>query len=142
MPACENSLRHILETDKISTWKVDQDGVQDVKSLNTLFAPRAEGGHREDLEARLGEDMVFELRSLLTERFGANLRNQYAHGLISYGGYFSAPSVIFWGKVLRLVVVGATIRDRQIGGQDEVGPQDVCQTSPEIKQPEKDVSNT
>jgi Domain of unknown function (DUF4209) len=44
-----------------------------------------------------GVDFVFNLRGLLVEPFGANLRNEMAHGLLSANQMYSyAPRYVWW----------------------------------------------
>jgi hypothetical protein len=52
----------------------------------------------------LGQDQVFELEGLLIRRYGSNLRNSLAHGLLWRPQFFD-PSVIYlWWVTLRLAV--------------------------------------
>ena len=53
----------------------------------------------------LGADLRLELRALLIEQEGANLRNDTAHGLLTDGAAWSSASIYAWWLVLRLVVV-------------------------------------
>ncbi len=90
-------------------------------SLNSIFEKNAEGGFREELIGMLGEDTDFDLRALLMERFGANVRNQHSHGLMDTQSYYSGTTCYFWGKTLNLVVTGAIIRDNHFAKQKEEG---------------------
>ena len=48
----------------------------------------------------LGEDLVFDLRGILIERFGHNLRNESAHGLMPEAAFYDASSVYLWWLLL------------------------------------------
>ena len=50
----------------------------------------------------LDEDTLFDLKGLLVEAFGANLRNRMAHGLMSHDETISAQSIYLWWLTLRL----------------------------------------
>jgi hypothetical protein len=50
----------------------------------------------------LGEDDVFYLRYLLTEKGGLNLRNKVAHSLLSYDQYFIGHLMLIFIAILRL----------------------------------------
>jgi hypothetical protein len=50
----------------------------------------------------LGADIVFEMRSLLVERFGANLRNDMAHGLVDHDSFYSPSARYLWWLALHL----------------------------------------
>ena len=50
----------------------------------------------------LGENEVVELKSLLVEKAGANLRNRLAHGLLD-DGEGTGQMIYLWWKVLQYV---------------------------------------
>ncbi len=50
----------------------------------------------------LGEDIVFDLRGLLVERFGSNLRNEGAHGLMDYEEFLAPQAIYLWWLALKL----------------------------------------
>jgi Domain of unknown function (DUF4209) len=98
IPQFENILRYRLKVRNIVTTKFDKDGIEDEVALDALI----------DLALKEGiidNDIAFELISTLTDRFGSNLRNAHAHGLLSDGEYFSDGSVYFWGLVLRWIAL-------------------------------------
>ena len=71
-------------------------GVQDVfKIEDSLKHPK--------LVATLGEDRVFLLKSVLTGRTSANMRNLMSHGLLDYGHSTSVDSAYVWWLALHLV---------------------------------------
>ena len=58
-----------------------------------------------ELTQFLPEDTVFDLRRLLVEESGTNLRNLVAHGLVDDAQLNSPPTAYFWWSVLRLCVL-------------------------------------
>ena len=53
----------------------------------------------------LGEDIVFHLKSVLIHHFGANLRNELAHGTLSVGdfnGFYYPQCFYMWWIVLHI----------------------------------------
>lgn len=90
MPQIENSIRYVLQNFEKETSKPIAGGLQEESSLNqTLYFP--------ELKEILGEDMVFELKGLLTEKAGDNLRNQLAHGLMEDKElYGHLPVYLYW----------------------------------------------
>lgn len=95
IPQFENSIRHVLAQHGAITSRIDSKGIQDERSLNTtLYLP--------EMHDVFGEDITFDLQGLLTERFGANLRNQMAHGLMSHDAFYSVSVVYLWWLILRL----------------------------------------
>jgi hypothetical protein len=98
VPQIEHLIRVILTSAGHRTSAYDSDGIQDEHDLNaTLRHP--------ELPKLLGEDLVFDLRGLLVERFGSNIRNELAHGMRSYSGFYMADSAYCWWISLRLICV-------------------------------------
>ncbi len=95
MPQVENSIRYLLEQNGVTVSKLDAYGIQDEKSLNELL-------YLPEVDKIFGEDIAFDLRGLLVERYGANLRNRVAHGLIPYGNFYTYESSYFWWLTIRL----------------------------------------
>lgn len=95
IPQIEHSLRHLLTEQGVIVSGLDQRGIQEVHSLNTTL-------YRPELAEILGEDVVFDLQGLLVERFGANLRNRMAHGLMDYSEFYSLDVAYLWWLTLRL----------------------------------------
>lgn len=91
IPQVENSIRLILRSVAATTNDRLQAGCADALAdteqpflTQSLYEPWASELAR--VLGDGGEDVVFALRVLLIERFGANLRNCILHGLIPYGG--------------------------------------------------------
>lgn len=99
IPQIENSLRYVLFQNGVITSKFDADGIQDEYNLNEILSdPRIAS----EVGKAFGDDVVFDLRGLLVERFGSNLRNLLSHGLIDYDGFFSPRVSYLWWLTLRL----------------------------------------
>jgi hypothetical protein len=106
IPQLEDSIRYLLSHLGIITSGLDDDGIQEEYNLNRMLTTSQ---LREPLERVLGEDLVFDLRGLLVERFGANLRNDMAHGLISHDAFYSTAAYYLWWLTLHfysLPIVG------------------------------------
>lgn len=98
IPQLENSIRHVLSRSGVIVSKLDSFGIQEEKDLGALL-------YEPKLEELLGEDLVFDLQGLLVERFGTNLRNRMAHGLLGHDE-FASPTVLYlWWLVLRICVL-------------------------------------
>lgn len=97
-PQIEHSIRYILYQRGFITSGFDDQGIQDEHNINTFFRQR-----ETELVQIFGEDLTFDLQGLLVQKgFGSNLRNQMAHGLISYNGFFQPPVIYLWWLTLRL----------------------------------------
>ena len=100
-PQIEAALRWNLRRRGHVTTRLNRDGFQEEMDLNQLLAGDPAG----DL---LGDDLRFALQALLTSRFGFNLRNKLAHGLLDVGAMYSTVAEFFWAVVL-MICVRATV---------------------------------
>ena len=91
-------MRYTLSQLKVITSGLDDEGIQDEFNLNRLLSASE---FTESLGKVIGEDFIFDLRGLLVERFGANLRNDMAHGLIGHDEFYSTPGCYLWWLALR-----------------------------------------
>jgi len=108
IPQVENSIRYLLEQRDVTVSRLDADGIQDERPLNDiLYCP--------EVDEIFGEDVAFDLRGLLIERYGSNLRNRVAHGLMSFDRFYSIETAYFWWITLRLccIPIIAHIKENQ-----------------------------
>ncbi|MGH7510061.1 MAG: DUF4209 domain-containing protein [Gemmatimonadales bacterium] len=103
VPQLEHSIRVLLHRagEQVST--LDQYGLQKELNLNNLL-------YRARLKELLGEDLVFALQGLLVEPPGGNIRNGMAHGLMSYGEFFSGTAMYLWWLTLRVTLLPGLIQ--------------------------------
>jgi hypothetical protein len=96
VPQIEHSLRYGLSQIGVITSDIDDPtGTQEEQNINALlFVP--------ELRRLMPEDMIFELQGLLIERFGFNLRNRIAHGLLSTSGFGAPAHRYLWWMALRM----------------------------------------
>jgi len=98
IPQLENSIRYFFETRGIITSSLDQNGIQKELSLNDLF-------EKPEAIEILGENLLFDLKGLLSESLGSNLRNLISHGLLDHNLFYSYTSVYLWWLTIRLIVL-------------------------------------
>ena len=99
VPQLEESIRYLLSQNGVIASALDDSGIQEEIDLNRTLCWSK---YTEPLSKMLNEDLVFELRSLLVERFGANLRNDMAHGLLDHDSFYSPSSCYLWWLAFRL----------------------------------------
>ncbi len=97
LPQIENSLRHILIHQGKIVSGLNKDHIQDEYTLNKILYD-----YNDELIEILGEDLLFDLKGLLVERFGSNLRNLVAHGLLETSAFTSRQMIYLWWITLRL----------------------------------------
>lgn len=117
IPQIENSLRHLMNAKGIITTKLDRFGVQRHIDLSDLVIDQR-------LTTILSENMLLELRALLTDNRGPNLRPQLAHGMLDDDAFVSAEAVYVWWLVLALCFFGKPVKadDANTGEPPPSGP--------------------
>lgn len=98
VPQVENSIRYLLYNyaGENRTSKLKGDMTQPERDLNELL-------YRDDVKRIIGDDLSFELQSLMIEPgFGANLRNRFAHGLMDAEQFYSDEAVYAWWTIWRI----------------------------------------
>lgn len=97
VPQVENSIRHVL-TRSGAIASALRGGIQSEQGLDqTLKKP--------ELVRLFHENIIFDLRGLLTEQMGDYLRHKTSHGLASFAEFYSVPSVYLWWLTLRLCLL-------------------------------------
>jgi hypothetical protein len=98
IPQLEHSIRRLLYQSGAIASTLEDRGIEHERDLNrTLYEPFAD-----KLRELLGENLVFDLRGLLVEDVGSNLRNALAHGLIDSNSFFSKKLSYVWWITLHL----------------------------------------
>jgi hypothetical protein len=98
VPQIEQLVRTYLKGRGIFTLFVDEGGIETEKGLNALL-------EMPESSQLIGPGLTFELRALLCEQHGPNLRNDLAHGLLNDPQSWSAGAVYAWWLCMRLVVL-------------------------------------
>jgi Domain of unknown function (DUF4209) len=108
LPQLEDSLRFLLEQRDTITSSLKPSGIQEDYTLNVLL----EGKFASSLEQLLGPEVVLDLRSLLVNKFGTNLRNEVLHGRVTDNFMLRSPHVLYaWWFYIKLLVVPFMIRE-------------------------------
>jgi hypothetical protein len=94
----------------IITSKLNSELIQEVRHLETLLKLP------ETIEV-FGANAIFDLRDLLVEKFGHNLRNRLTHGLMHEGHFYSTEAVYIWWLVLRFCCVPLILLERQAAAE-------------------------
>lgn len=97
IPQIENSVRLIFGANKLKITSLLSSGVQREKDLNELLTDV-------NAEQIFGKDLLWEMRSLLIEQSGPNLRNRICHGLMNSKAINSASSIFLLWLIIYLLV--------------------------------------
>lgn len=98
-PQIEHMLRFILAQQGYLTSSLDSEGIEAELPLGKLLCDMP------SLEEALGKDLLFDLRGILVEKPGANLRNRMAHGLMNNSAFNDTPAVYLWWLLLKLCCI-------------------------------------
>lgn len=96
VPQIEHLLRDRLKLRAVATTGIDKDGIENELTLDSLIDLSLE-------HQTIDENYAFDLRSLLVDRLGSNLRNQHCHGLLSDHEYHSPDMAYFWAFALNML---------------------------------------
>lgn len=106
VPQIEESIRYVLQSAGYVTSKLDSKLIQEQRQVGKLL-------ELPETSEILRPDHVFELRGILCEKFGYDLRNRLAHGFVTYRECWSADVLNLWWLVIRLLSFPAARKARQ-----------------------------
>jgi hypothetical protein len=114
VPQIEHMVRWHLKEVGVKTTSLDQNGIETENGLCTLI----------DMPEAInifGEDIVFEISALYCGKFGKNLRNDLAHGLLDDSSCQSVYSIYAWWLCLKLILINYWNSLRKAEGEPEDG---------------------
>lgn len=111
IPQIENSVRHLLWRRGVLPSGLDDRGIQNEHNLNTTL-------YRPEITSIFDEDTLFDLKNLLVEHSGSNLRNRMAHGLINDSDFLSPLTSYLWWLTLRLCCLPILIHQQEVEQSD------------------------
>lgn len=111
IPQIENSVRYLLWRRGVLPSGLDDRGIQNEHNLNTTL-------YRPEITSIFDEDTLFDLKNLLVEHSGSNLRNRMAHGLINDGEFLSPLTSYLWWLTLRLCCLPILIYQQRVEQSD------------------------
>ena len=97
IPQVEHLIRIKMKEMNLKTSTLDKDGIETENGLSTLLS------HKKITDI-MDKNLLFELKALLTEPTGLNLRNNTAHGLSETNSLESIYTVYLWWLCLKLVI--------------------------------------
>ena len=96
-PQIEHAVRFPLKLRDVTTTALNGEGIETENGLSSLIdIPQ--------VREIFGDDTTFEIKALFCSPYGANLRNNVAHGLLNDSHCYSAHSVYAWWFALKLVI--------------------------------------
>jgi hypothetical protein len=124
VPQVEASIRHVFQQYQVITSTLDAEGHQQEKDLNALL-------WMPEMEEYFGPDITFDLRGLLIERFGFNLRNESAHGLMPEAAFYQPGAVYLWALLMLMCWHGyRTVKTASDGSEPSPDAPPTAETPP------------
>lgn len=96
-PQVEHAVRFQLKLRDVTTTALNGEGIETENGLSALIdIPQ--------VREIFGDNTTFEIKALFCSPYGANLRNNVAHGLLNDSQCYSTHSVYAWWFALKLVI--------------------------------------
>jgi hypothetical protein len=122
VPQIEHLFRRLLAIAGVIASGLSDEGVQEEYDANRMLRDPT---CRAALAKYLGEDLTFDLEGLLVSRFGGNIRNELAHGLLDYATCCSIAFSYLWWVTLRVCLTPTLWRHHAAETGSEAEPPDV-----------------
>lgn len=106
-PQIEHLVRVLLKQEDEKTSTIN-NGVETECGLSTLL-------EKEMANEILGKDLHFELKALLADQLGPNLRNNISHGLLETGYGSTLAEIYLWWFCLRLMIASVVWEKKDAG---------------------------
>jgi hypothetical protein len=110
IPQIENSVRYLLSQRGVITSSLEK-GIQNEHDLNKIL-------YQPEIKDIFDEDTLFDLKGLLVEHSGTNLRNRMAHGLINDQEFNTSIMSYLWWVTLRLCCLLIYTHQQQVKSSD------------------------
>lgn len=95
VPQFENSIRTLVELCDEPTYKLNSDGTEELISMNGLLAfPK--------VKECFDEDFLLSLHAIFCSKFGMNIRNAIAHGMVDDDKFNTYHALYVWWFIFKM----------------------------------------
>lgn len=98
IPQLEYSMRCLAEDVGEVVFNINEDGIQEYKTLNALLDLPI-------INDVIDEDIIFNLKSIFTSKYGMNMRNEISHGNFDDNDFSSMDALYAWWFILKLCYI-------------------------------------
>ncbi|GAB4326070.1 MAG: hypothetical protein Kow0074_20230 [Candidatus Zixiibacteriota bacterium] len=132
VPQLENAIRNVVERQGGRVTEIPREGpkVQREVGLHKLLCDQKISAKTIEI---FGDDLVMEMRALLVEGVGPNLRNRVCHGLSDWHGLDCPEARYLWWLVIHLCAFGFIMSQRddpEVSGETRDDPSGTAPASP------------
>lgn len=111
VPQLENALRCLAEELGGIIYGMASDGTERVRTMDDIIK-------LPEITDNLDEDVLINIQALFLSRYGANLRNCVAHGMINDSDFHSAICVYAWAFIFRLCYMWQSYSQERLAFQE------------------------
>ena len=95
VPQVENSVRELALECGEPVYNLNEDGIEEIKTMHAVL-------ELEGVKEHLDEDFLLALKTVFCSKFGFNMRNDIAHGLLSDKQFQSYQALYTWWFVFKI----------------------------------------
>lgn len=98
VPQVENAIRCLAEECGDVIYRSNEEGIEELITFNSIL-------DLPNLNRVMEEDFIFNLKCVFTSKFGINMRNDIAHGILDDNEFNSQYAIYTWWFILKLVCI-------------------------------------
>ena len=95
VPQVENSVRELALECGEPVYNLNEDGIEEIKTMHAVL-------ELDGVKEHLDEDFLLALKTVFCSKFGFNMRNDIAHGLLSDKQFQSFHALYTWWFILKI----------------------------------------
>lgn len=95
IPQVENSIRELAIECGEPVYNLNEDGIEESKTMHAVLELKG-------VEEKLDADFLLALKTIFCSKFGFNMRNNIAHGLLSDNQFQSYNALYTWWFILKM----------------------------------------
>ncbi len=111
LPQLENAIRCLAEELGGVVYGMEADGTERVRTMDDII-------NLKEVTDNLHEDILINIQALFLSRYGANLRNCIAHGMVSDSDFHSALCMYAWAFIFRLCYMWQPYSDDRLSFEE------------------------
>lgn len=94
IPQIENAVRYLAVECGEPVYNMNEEGIEEIKSMHAVL-------ELEGVKESLDEDLIFALNTIFCSKFGFNMRNNVAHGMLDDQAFQSFKALYIWWFALK-----------------------------------------
>jgi len=104
IPQIENAVRYLAVECGEPVYNMNEEGIEEVKPMHAVL-------ELEGVKESLDEDLIFALNTIFCSKFGFNMRNNVAHGILDDQAFQSFIYLVVCTEILLSILRKITGRE-------------------------------